>query len=445
MHKLSELPLHIVSDGKNQVAFSPSTMTAQLVGRFSPSEGQPVDPKAVHAGERERYQEFIKTAGEGLPERIGPEVGTGRSNPGTNGCLDRLVLNVSHDCNLRCLYCYADGGCYGTPRARMSRSIAFSAIDWVIKAFGGVNLLQFFGGEPFLNPQLILEVCEYFRSLADSKVIKEMPRFAIVTNGTLGNTSFIKLLKRYHMAATISIDGPEEIHDLVRGEGSYAKADAFASLCLETGDIATDFECTWTGLHAARGISVVQLMDFFYERYGIKVLHVVPVSASPGNPLALDGHTIVTEYEEAARHSVRSFAAGRALANSLSHRVMQAFARKEGFAQYCPAGRGVLSVGADGGLYPCFMFTADPLFRICRFGENGEVYDLDFARVSSMIQSWDKRRCEKCQSCWAAPLCTGCMGADYLHARDIAHRSSCDLVKAIAQTVLLEAASLMET
>jgi uncharacterized protein len=363
---------HILEDARHRVAFYPETMTALLL----PDPARPTrrtaaaDEDRPPGAKQDRYRDFVKHAGTGLPERSADIAANGASSPESHRHLGRLVLNVSHDCNLRCRYCYADGGHYDVVSGPMSRKVAISAIDWVIQAFGGVNLVQFFGGEPLLNPRLIIEVCEYFRQLHGSGTIKTVPHFGLVTNGTLGDASIIRLFRRYRMIATISIDGPEEINDLLRGKGTFSRADRFALECLEAGDIRTDFECTWTGIHADRGVSVVSLMDFFHGRYGTQSLHVVPVFARAGSGLAVDEAAKLANYEEAARYSVRSLAKGRILANSLSHRVLKAFARKEPNRSYCPAGRGVLSVGADGGLYPCFMFTGNPDFRICQFLEN---------------------------------------------------------------------------
>lgn len=327
----------------------------------------------------------------------------------------------------------------------MPPATAFHAVHWVLKAFRGIRQVQFFGGEPLLNPRLIVEICEYFQALEKSGSLEKAPRFSLVTNGTLGSPPVLRLLERYRIAVTVSIDGPEEIHDILRGRGSFAKADRFALECLNTLGIPTEFECTWTGMHAARGISVVQLMDFFHERYGVHVLHVVPVSAPPGSPLAPDEEVTERNYREAARRSIRSLAAGRIVANSLSHRIMLALSLKQPLEGYCPAGRGTLSVGADGGLYPCFMFTGIPQFRIARFSEGGGAVDHDSQKVSDLLQSWDKSRRPECRVCWARPLCTGCIGSDYLNGRELGRRDNCRLVRAIAEAVLLETASLCDS
>ena len=198
------------------------------------------------------------------------------------------MLHVSNDCNLRCAYCYAAGGSYGRTRRAMSPRTAFTAIDWAVAAFGGVKSVQFFGGEPLLNPRLIFQTCEYFKALHAAGRLKALPRFALVTNGTLGDARAIEMLRLYGISPTISIDGPAQVHDALRGKGSFARADEFARRCLETTGVSPDFECTWTPVHVRLGISVFDMVNFFRQRYGHPVLHVVAVSAPPGHPLHLD-------------------------------------------------------------------------------------------------------------------------------------------------------------
>ena len=114
------------------------------------------------------------------------------------------------------------------PRGQMSVEIAFAAIKWVFDAYEGAKTIQFFGGEPLYNPRLIIEVCEYLRVLVDNRRISRLPRLGMVTNGTLGDARIIQMLKRYDIGVTISIDGPEYVHDALRGKGTFLLADRFA-------------------------------------------------------------------------------------------------------------------------------------------------------------------------------------------------------------------------
>jgi uncharacterized protein len=324
----------------------------------------------------------------------------------------------------------------------MSPGIALNSVRWAVQAFGGIDSLQFFGGEPFLNPKLMIEVCEYLRVLVGKGNLRRMPRLAVVTNGTLGNERIIKLLKRYGIAVTVSIDGPESVHDELRGKGSFGLADAFARKARESG-LTTDFECTWTALHVARGISMVDLVEFFSARYDMALLHVVPVSAPPGSRLRIDPRTKREGLKEAARYSVRTLAAGDYRANSYSDRVIKALLHRKAIRQYCPAGAGTLAVSADGGVYPCFMFVGDARFRICRLSEEEGIGEGNEKNVSRLIKSYGKESHRDCSACWAKPLCNSCIGNDLIETGSIGRHSSCDSIRAIAESVLMEIAEIM--
>ncbi len=359
-----------------------------------------------------------------------------------DGRLNRLVLHVTHDCNLRCVYCYADGGCYGRPRDDMPREIAMTAINWAVGNFGGVRTIQFFGGEPLLNPKLMFQVCEYCRALRDEGHIDELPRFAMVTNGVLGGEGPMEMMRRYDISATISIDGPPQVHDALRGEGSFEAADEFARRCLDAGDIAVDFECTYTPEHLEQGISVVDLIDFFSERYDRGVTHIAHVSAPEGSALYLPDEVKAEVYAEAARYSVQQLIEGRARANSFSWRVMDALRTREPIAAYCPAGSGTMAIDPEGYLYPCFMFAGEDDFRVARFTEDGRITDERLSEVAPVVNACDRDAHSECSQCWAAPLCSGCIGADFLASGDATARTSCETTKAIAEAVILEVAGM---
>lgn len=138
-----------------------------------------------------------------------------------------IAIEVSNDCNLRCTYCYGDGGSYGGTRELMRTETAYKCVDFLIEHSLGEKNLQiiFFGGEPMMNFETIKAVVEY----ADmkSKELEINFSFGITTNATLLNDERIEFLKKYQIVTTISIDGPEEVHDAnryyVRGVGSHGR------------------------------------------------------------------------------------------------------------------------------------------------------------------------------------------------------------------------------
>ncbi len=131
--------------------------------------------------------------------------------------LKTLVLHVTDACNLGCRYCYyGDAGHAASAKAKMSRKVAFRAVDFLME--NSVDLKEvvivFFGGEPLLNLDLIRLIVDYARKKATEKEIRI--DFAITTNGTLLNDKVIGFLRENNIGVTISIDGFEKVHDRFR-------------------------------------------------------------------------------------------------------------------------------------------------------------------------------------------------------------------------------------
>ena len=137
--------------------------------------------------------------------------------------LDRLVLNVSNVCNLNCCYCYAKGGSYGEDESFMEENVAIRTVDYFYNRYNDINSIQFFGGEPLLNPEIIQTVCEHILDKYNKNKIQKLPVFAVVTNGTIMSSKILEILSDYKIQITVSIDGPQFIHDPLRGQGTYDK------------------------------------------------------------------------------------------------------------------------------------------------------------------------------------------------------------------------------
>lgn len=93
----------------------------------------------------------------------------------------------------------------------MSYSTADSFIDFCRFHFDQIENIVFFGGEPLLNIKIIDYVCNSFESLYEKGKINKMPSFGIITNGTIMNSSILKILIKHIKFITISIDGPEKL------------------------------------------------------------------------------------------------------------------------------------------------------------------------------------------------------------------------------------------
>jgi uncharacterized protein len=136
-----------------------------------------------------------------------------------------LNLLIVQKCNCRCKYCYAGEGDYGIASV-MPFEVAKKAIHKAFEYFDFIESIQFFGGEPFLAPQLIEKIVKYTHSLA-IKMNKNIPTFSVVTNLTILPENILKMVSKKELAIITSLDGPENVHNSNRifasGEGTYNK------------------------------------------------------------------------------------------------------------------------------------------------------------------------------------------------------------------------------
>ncbi|WP_313758983.1 radical SAM protein [Tissierella sp.] len=126
-------------------------------------------------------------------------------------------IHVSNTCNLEYKYCYANRGNYDSMDKIMTRNTARKLSEIIINNFNNINKITFFGGEPLLGIDAIEEICS---NLSQKKI-----SYNIITNLTLIDDNVIKILDKYRIKITESIDGAKEIHDFNRifknGKGTY--------------------------------------------------------------------------------------------------------------------------------------------------------------------------------------------------------------------------------
>ena len=166
----------------------------------------------------------LKAAGKLFaPDTFGPMAGKLKQKP--SGVVKALCLHIAHTCNLNCSYCFASQGKYHGERAVMSYEVGKRALDFLIENSGTRRNLEvdFFGGEPLMNWQVVKDLVAYGRSL--EKEHNKKFRFTLTTNGVLLNDDILEFANREMSNIVLSIDGRKEVHDMMRphrgGQGSY--------------------------------------------------------------------------------------------------------------------------------------------------------------------------------------------------------------------------------
>ncbi|MBQ3156518.1 MAG: thioether cross-link-forming SCIFF peptide maturase [Clostridia bacterium] len=322
------------------------------------------------------------------------------------GTIKSMCLHVAHDCNLRCKYCFAATGdfCMGE-RKLLPYEVGKAALDWLVEHSGKrINLeVDFFGGEPLMNFEVIKKLVAYGRSIEKEKNKKF--KFTTTTNCVLMNDEIIDFLNREMSNVVISMDGRPEVHDRMRptanGKGSYhliaEKAKEFAK---RRGDGEYYVRGTFTGYNKDFGNDVLFLADEGFEQLSIE-----PVVTDPDCEYALkeeDLPQIRDEYERLAQIYIDRRANGKWF--NFFHFMVDLEGgpclRKR--LTGCGAGNEYIAVTPDGDIYPCHQFVGRDGFRM------GSVLDGTFDReIQAKFANNTVLTKEKCRDCWARFYCSG--------------------------------------
>ena len=322
------------------------------------------------------------------------------------GTIKAMCLHAAHDCNLRCKYCFAATGdfCMGE-RKLLTYEVGKAALDWLVEKSGKrVNLeVDFFGGEPLMNFEVIKQLVAYGRSIEQEKNKKF--KFTTTTNCVLMNDEIIDFLNKEMSNVVISMDGRPEVHDRMRptanGRGSYEliapKAKEFAK---RRGDGEYYVRGTFTGFNKDFGNDVLFLADEGFEQLSIE-----PVVTDPKCEYALheeDLPQIFDEYERLGQAYMDRRANGKWF--NFFHFMVDLEGgpclRKR--LTGCGAGNEYIAVTPDGDIYPCHQFVGREGYRM------GSVLDGTFNReIQATFANNTVLTKEKCRECWARFYCSG--------------------------------------
>ena len=221
----------------------------------------------------------------------------------TSGVVKALCLHVAHTCNLNCSYCFASQGKYKGERALMSFEVGKQALDFLVENSGTRHNLEvdFFGGEPLMNFQVVKDLVAYARSIEKEK--NKNFRFTLTTNGMLIDDEVIEFANRECSNVVLSLDGRKEIHDRYRvdyaGKGSWERiVPKFQKLVEARG--GKDYYMRGTFTHANPDFlkDVQTMLDL-----GFRELSMEPVVSGADDPSALtkeDMEIVMDQYEKLA-------------------------------------------------------------------------------------------------------------------------------------------------
>ncbi len=340
-----------------------------------------------------------------------------------------MCLNIAHDCQLRCKYCFASTGDFGQGRKLMTYETGKNAIDFLLENSGDrKNLeLDFFGGEPLMNFKVVKQIVEYARS-REAEYNKKF-RFTITTNGLLLDDEKIEFINKEMSNVVLSIDGRKEVNDYFRvlpnGQGCYDMIlPKYQKLVAGRGDKEYYVRGTFTNKNTDFANDVFALYEAGFDQISIE-----PV-VGEGDEYALtekDLSVVFKEYENLANRILENEKNGGKF--NFFHFMIDldqgpcAIKRLRG----CGCGNDYVAITPDGDIYPCHQFVGMEEYKMGNIdkGTFNQEMKADFANC----HVYSKPECRKC---WAKFYCSGgCNANNYQYMGDVrsAHKISCELEK----------------
>ena len=348
----------------------------------------------------------------------------------TSGVVKALCLHVAHTCNLNCSYCFASQGKYHGDRAVMPFEVGKRALDFLVENSGTRRNLEvdFFGGEPLMNFQVVKDLVAYARSIEGEK--GKNFRFTLTTNGVLIDDDVIDFANRECHNVVLSLDGRREVHDRFRvdyaGNGSWEKiVPKFQKLVAARGGKNYYMRGTFTHHNPDFLKDIQAMLDL-----GFNELSMEPVVCAEDDPSALtaeDLPIVLRQYEELARLMRRRRAEGRPF--TFYHYMIDLtggpciYKRISG----CGSGTEYMAVTPWGDLYPCHQFVGEEKFKL------GDIWQgVTNTAVRQEFADCNVYARPECRDCWAKLYCSGGCAANAYHATGSVrgvYKYGCELFK----------------
>ncbi len=356
-----------------------------------------------------------------------------------------LCLHIAHDCNLACQYCFAEEGEYHGRRALMSFETGKKALDFLIANSGNRQNLEvdFFGGEPLMNWEVVKQLVEYGRSQEEEHHKKF--RFTLTTNGVLLNDEIMEFCNKEMSNVVLSLDGRKAVNDRMRpfrkGAGSYdlivPKFQKFAESRNQTN-------------YYVRGTFTRNNLDFsedvlHFADLGFKQMSIEPVVSDPEEPYAIrteDLPQILSEYDKLAVEYINRKKEGRGF--NFFHFMIDlqqgpcVAKRLSG----CGSGTEYLAVTPWGELYPCHQFVGQEDFLLGNVEEG-----ITNTKVRDEFKLCNVYAKEKCRDCFARFYCSGGCAANSYHFHGSitdAYDIGCEMQKKRIECSIMIKAALAE-
>ncbi len=330
------------------------------------------------------------------------DVGLEKKNSDTsNRIISRITLHISNDCNLRCRYCYANGGSYNQPRDLMTIETAQSFVDFCCENFDYIEHIVFFGGEPMMNIEVMEYLCNKFNSYFNTKKIKYIPKFGIITNGTIFNQRILDLIKNFISFITVSIDGPKNLNDhnriYLNGQGSYDKISRFIKTVAQETNVLIRYEATYTEYHKQNNITISELQSFFWKEFGI--------NGQIMDELSLESRSHQEYWDLFDKDNISDIDMTNLPEGfwSILHSLINQQPKN-----MCLVSKNIFAISTKGYIYACHMNTGENHLNLGNISSDNIFNSPGNYKESFPLLFNIHKKEVICKDCWAQNICGGC-------------------------------------
>ena len=347
-----------------------------------------------------------------------------------NSPIKSMCINIAHDCQLCCKYCFASHGNFGGNAKLMDFETSKNAIDFLIRNSGKrVNLeVDFFGGEPLMNFGVVKQTVNYARKC--EKIFNKKFRFTITTNGLALDDENIDFINSEMSNVVLSLDGRKDINDFMRitksGIGCFdIIVQKFQKLVKKRGNKEYFVRGTFTKNNLDFSKDVLCLFNLGFNKISLE-----PAVLKDDIEFSLekvDREKILKEYENLADLVLKLSEIDK---NFVFFHFMHDFGKMPCIVKTvkgCGCGNEYVSVTPEGDIYPCHQFVGIDSFKMGNVNTNDFNYDMKKKfSVPNLCSS------DKCKNCWVKFFCGGGCSANnwsFNNKKNEPHELSCELMK----------------
>lgn len=345
----------------------------------------------------------------------------------------RLALNISQNCLLNCVYCYASYGTYGNV-GLMSEEILTKGVNFFLENFD-IEGIQLFGGEPLLNLELIDLLFSTFSKQKNSKIKLSLITSLYVPDDKMNK--FINILERYdkkiNLEIVVSVDGPKVIHNTLRPQkNDKRKKDTYETV-LKNIEMLRKFqqpkavEITYTMLHYKNNIKIIDLYQFFIDNFKIYNLIVVPVNVQKRTALYYDAIDFSKQILETTIKLVEKVKLGINLEKHekvfLTYVLTKIFSynNNEIINYFCPAGVNSFIIDVEGNIYPCQLVIGASEHKIANLllDSQSEIIN-KIKKYKLKVENYsNKEKYQECTECYFTYTCNRCVYKEFGSSQEL--------------------------